>query len=197
MLKENAENRSAARLAHQSAVTLEHFEVGVMNEARMYNYSSAGLYFESDFYLVPGSEIYIGINDSPFSPGVYECYRSVIKWRRFLEESYYDYGYGIELKNKALRPKPLESPDSRRHSRRRCSIPALMQGGRRRMRGVIQNASHGGVFIGCAEKLAEGQQVYLTIPLKKKKKMVTRLGEIVWSDENGVGIRFQSEKPPP
>jgi hypothetical protein len=32
--------------------------------------------------------------------------------------------------------------------------------------------------------------VSLTIPLKKREKIVTRVGEVVWSDADGVGIRF-------
>jgi len=40
------------------------------------------------------------------------------------------------------------------------------------MRGVIQNASHGGVFISCARRFPRGS-VFLTSP-QKKQKIVTR-----------------------
>jgi hypothetical protein len=196
MLKDNSEKRSSSRFDHKAKITLESFEVGVMQEARMHNYSKSGMYFESDFYLVPGAEIYIGISGSPFTSesGVYECYRSVIKWRKFLEHSAFDYGYGIELKGKVARPKKAVGGDeSRSHPRRPCSIPAVIQDTGRRVRGVIQNASCGGVFISCAEALSKGQRVSLTIPLKKKQKLVTRSGEIVWSGKNGVGIKFEAE----
>jgi hypothetical protein len=196
MLKENSEKRSSARFDHRAAIKLESFEVGVMQEARMHNYSKSGLYFESDFYLVPGTEIYVGISDSPFSsgPGVYECYRSVIKWRKFLEHSPFDYGYGVELRGKVTGPKKaVDGKDSRSHPRRPCSIPTVIQSDSHRAHGVIQNASYGGVFISCAEKLPRGQRVFLTIPLRKKQKLVTRSGEIVWSSKNGVGIKFENE----
>jgi hypothetical protein len=197
MLKDNAENRSCARLAHQSSITLENFEVGVMNQARMFNYSKSGLYFESDFYLPPGTEIYVGIKHSPFAsdPNVYECYRSIIRWRKFLEDSFFDYGYGIEVKGRIPargKPEMSVSGNSRRHSRKTCAVPTILQNEHGRMRGVIQNASHGGVFIRCAEKLIKGQRVFLTIPLKKKQKVVTRLGEVVWYDSSGIGIKFQA-----
>jgi len=162
----------------------------------MHNYSKSGLYFESDFYLVPGAEIYVGISDSPFSsgPGVYECYRSVIKWRRFLEHSAFDYGYGVELKAKVARPKnAVEGRESRLHARRPCSVPAVIRSDGQSTQGVIQNASYGGVFISCAETLSRGQRVFLTIPLRKRQKLVTRSGEIVWSSRNGVGIKFETE----
>ncbi len=194
------EKRSSVRLAHQSQITLENFEVGVMNEARMYNYSRSGLYFESDFYLLPGTELYIGIKHSPFTspPDVYECYRSLIRWRKFLEDSFFDYGYGVELKSRISasdRTRASGRADLRRHPRASCAVPTILQDEHGRTRGVIQNASHGGVFIRCVQNLAEGQRVFLTIPLKKKQKVVTRLGEVVWSDTNGVGIKFQPQPP--
>lgn len=198
MEKDNPEKRDGARIGHKAPVTLEHFEAGVMHAARMFNYSKKGLYFESDFYLIPGSEIYIGIADSPFAtaPGVYECYRSVVKWRKFLENSFYDYGYGIEIQARLARPgKQGQRRDSRRQSRRPCSIPTLIQNKHRRIPGVIQNVNHGGVFVQCSEKPLKGQKISLAIPLKQAQKLVSRRGEIVWADENGIGIRFQNETP--
>jgi hypothetical protein len=198
MEKDNPEKRVSARIEHKTPVMLEPFEAGVMHAARMHNYSKKGLYFESDFYLIPGAEIYIGIADSPFAsePGVYECYRSVIKWRKFLENSYYDYAYGVEILARIARPvKSGPRRDSRRQPRRACSVPTLVQNKHRQIPGTIQNVNHGGVFVQCSEKPSRGQKVSLTIPLKKKQKLVSRLGEIVWSDENGIGIRFQNEAP--
>jgi hypothetical protein len=196
METKNPEKRVSARIAHQTPVTLEAFEAGVMHAARMYNFSKKGLYFESDFYLIPGAEIYIGITDSPFASesGVYECYRSVIKWRKFLETSFYDYAYGVEILGRVARSgKSAPRRDSRRQPRRPCSVPALIQSRNRQIPGVIQNVNPGGVFVQCSEKPSKGQKVSLTIPLKKKRKIVSRLGEIVWCDENGIGIRFQGE----
>jgi hypothetical protein len=200
MAIKNPEKRFDARLDHRTQVTLENFEGGVMHEARMINYSRKGLYFESDFYLIPGAEIYIGIPNSPFisEPGVYECYRSVIKWRKFLDHSAYDYGYGIEIQTCNPQCRTTKNrAESRLHARKSCSIPTLIQDKTRRIRGVIQNASSTGVFIQCSEKPQKGQKVSLTIPLKKKRKLISRSGEIVWSDENGIGIRFQSDPSSP
>ncbi|MCK7504472.1 MAG: PilZ domain-containing protein [Desulfobacterales bacterium] len=56
--------------------------------------------------------------------------------------------------------------------------------------GVIHNVSHGGVFVRCDGAFAAGQRLQLTIPLRKRQKIVTRVGEVVWSDRNGLGIRF-------
>jgi hypothetical protein len=51
------------------------------------------------------------------------------------------------------------------------------------------------VFIQCSEKPQQGQKVSLTIPLKMKRKLISRNGEIVWCDEDGIGVRFQSVPP--
>jgi Tfp pilus assembly protein PilZ len=198
MEKDNPEKRVSARIEHRTPVTLEPFEAGVMHAARMYNYSKRGLYFESDFYLIPGAEIFIGISDSPFAsaPGVYECYRSVIKWRKFLDTSFYDYAYGVEILGRAVKAGASTSRrDSRQQSRRACSIPTLIRSRNRQIPGVIENVNPGGVFVQCSEPPAKGQKISLTIPLKKKRKLVSRLGEIVWCDKNGIGIRFQTDAP--
>lgn len=199
MANENPEHRSAVRLTHDSPVCLEQNEVGILHEARMFNYSSSGLYFESDYYLVPGTEIFIGLKSSPFadSPNVYECFRSVIQWRKYLENSVFDYGYGVELKGKASPRGAARRPETpRRHPRTTCTVPALLRNESGKAQGVIHNVSHGGVFVRCDGAFSAGQRLQLTIPLRKRQKIVTRVGEVVWSDRNGLGIRFDSEAAP-
>ena len=198
MPEQNTENRSDVRLKHSAKIVLKDFEGGVMNEARMVNYSKKGIYFESDFYLVPGIEIFAGINDSPFAsePDVYECYRARIKWRKFLEDSVSDYGYGIELQSRFDRRKQAgKGAESRRHARKPCAIPALIEDKKRHVRGEILDASQGGVFITCEEPVPVGQKVSVMIPLKKKQKLVVRVGEVVRSDSKGIGVKFQPHLP--
>ena len=140
MLKQNLENRADVRLQHSARIVLENFEGGVMYEARMVNYSKKGLYFETDFYLAPGIVIFAGINDSPFASqsNVYECYRARIKWRKFLEDSVFDYGYGVEIQDRVDRRRQLgKGADSRRHARKPCAIPTLIEAKKRRVRGEI------------------------------------------------------------
>lgn len=190
---QNSERRTHARLDYQARIKIEHREVGIFHDAHLGNFSKAGLYFESDFFLVPGTHIFIGIDRSPYppSPGVYECYRSVVRWRRYLDEAAFDYGYGVELIAKIDPSGPKgRVRETRRHLRKSCEIPTLVACNRRRIRGVIQNASRGGVFIKCSDRLEAGEKVFLTIPLKNKQKLISRVGEIVWVDKNGLGIKF-------
>jgi hypothetical protein len=199
MANENPEHRTAVRFAHRSPIVLEQNQIGILHEARMFNYSSSGLYFESDFYLVPGTEIFIGLKHSPFrsGPGVYECYRSVIRWRKYLEHSGFDYGYGVEVKGKARsRGGPHRSQAPRRHPRTACAVPTVLQNRNAKVRGVIQNASYGGVFVMCGDSFTTGQRLQLTIPLRKQQKLITRFGEVIWCDPNGVGIRFDEPGAP-
>ena len=198
MPEQNTENRTDVRLQHSAGIVLEDFEGGVMYEARMVNYSKKGIYFESDFYLMPGIEIFAGIKDSPFASetNVYECYRAFIKWRKFLEDSVFNYGYGIEIQSRVDRRKQAgEGAESRRHARKSCAIPALIEDKKRRVRGEIQDASQGGVFIKCEEPVPVGQKVSVMIPLKKKQKLVVRVGEVVRSDSRGIGVKFQPHPP--
>jgi hypothetical protein len=63
----------------------------------MFNYSRGGLYFESDYAPLPGSEIYIGIERSPYDAGP-DIYRVQVCWRRELTalDSRYAFGVGVK-----------------------------------------------------------------------------------------------------
>jgi hypothetical protein len=63
----------------------------------MVNYTSKGLYFETNSVLKPGEEIDIAIENSPYiqAPNVLDCYRAQVIWRKDLEPGIYKYGYGL------------------------------------------------------------------------------------------------------
>lgn len=200
-MNDNPEKRDKTRFAHEAPLTLENEEIGLLHGARMYNYSSTGVYFESDFYLQPGSEIYIGIINSPLSDesDVYECYRAVIKWRKFLEESAFDYGYGLHLlervpqgpaSKKQTTDKTSGNKESRQHPRKKCSIPAMVSTPSSTFDVLIKNISKGGIFFKTRQHLTQGQSLDLMIPLRNKGKLLKRQGTVVWSDEDCVGVQF-------
>jgi PilZ domain len=93
----NPEKRDTPRFEHEATVMIEDFPAGQYHEGRMYNYSRAGMYFESDFSPKIGSDIFIGIEDSPYSSG-HDVYRARVMWCRELPEvaSYYYYGVGVK-----------------------------------------------------------------------------------------------------
>jgi len=109
MLKENPEKRPSARFEHKSKITLESFEVGVIQEARMLNYSQTGACFESSEALINGATIMVRLEGYPAECGS-ECKlgddcpwpRLVslgeVKWcRHFPEAALQRFGVGVKF----------------------------------------------------------------------------------------------------
>ena len=93
----NPEKRDAPRFEHEATVLVENYPSGQYHEGRMYNYSRSGMYFESDFSPAVGSDIFIGIEKSPYSSG-HDVYRAQVIWCKALSDgdSYFYYGVGIK-----------------------------------------------------------------------------------------------------
>jgi Tfp pilus assembly protein PilZ len=195
-MKSNPEQRQSTRFEHQAAITLEGLPVGNLNFGKMFNFSNNGVYFESDYLLKPGTEIYLGIQNSPFAAdrGVYECYRAVVRRRRSLKRSMYYYGYGVELIE--ARKKDPESAGSaaaegRRSPRKKCRIPLKFSDENKIHRGLAENISSGGVYIKTEAPIAVGRRLILAIPLVGKGRVVKRPARVVWHNENGLGVKFE------
>ena len=196
-MNSNSENREKARFAHESKVTLESKEIGFRRDARMYNFSDFGIYFESDYSLQPGSDIFVGISDSPFAtePDKYERYRGVVKWRKTLKHSSYYYGYGVKLIEDAPDPPRSRQHDGiRAHPRKDAAIPVKYEFENQKYEGTTENVSSGGVFINTISSISVGQMVKLEIPLKKGK--IARLtGKVTRTNLRGFGAKFIKSKP--
>jgi Tfp pilus assembly protein PilZ len=193
-MESNPEQRNNTRFKHEAPVKLENFEIGVFHRARMFNYSDGGLYFESDYLISPGTELYIGINNSPYAqePYVYECYRAEIRWCRPLKRSSYYYGYGAKFIEGFRQNKNVEGgADLRKHPRKDCTVPAKYVAGDKIFQGEIKNISSGGIFLKTNHPVSIGQRLHLAIPVRKKGKILKCSGKIVWSDQRGVGVEFQ------
>ena len=95
--KTNLEQRDYPRFPHEAAIMFENYATGNYYEGRMANYSRTGIYFETDFAPAPGAEIFIGIEDSPFSNG-HDVYRAKVIWCKNIKHrrSYY-YGVGAKF----------------------------------------------------------------------------------------------------
>jgi hypothetical protein len=201
-MNDNSERRRKTRFPHEAPVTLENEEIGLLHGVRMYNYSSTGIYFETNFYLQPGTDLFIGMKSSPLADesDVFECYRAVIKWRKYLEESSFDYGYGLHLlgpapNRQSLQPDP--GVESRKHERKKCSIPAMVSTPAATFDVLINNISKGGIFFKTHQRLEYGQSLDLMIPMRNKGKLLKRHGKVVWSEDEGVGVEFQAPRQGP
>jgi hypothetical protein len=93
----NGEQRDARRVKHKANILLENFPAGTQYKAKMFNYSRGGLYFESDYAPLPGSEIYIGIERSPYDASP-DIYRAQVRWRRQLDAKNSRYTFGVGVK---------------------------------------------------------------------------------------------------
>ncbi len=190
----NPENRDKTRFDHESTVTLEDKASDVKRSARMYNYSDHGLYIEADHFLEPQTELRIGIANSPYArePDQYECFRGVIKWRKNLKRSIYNYGYGIEIitENDSAINLSQAYQGSRRHPRKKFAIPVKYTSDDQDYEGVTGNVSSGGVFIKTPDPVPVGQKVTIEIPLKTKGKIKRLEGKVTWSSPSGFGAKF-------
>ena len=98
-MNDNLENRDAVRIDHTSPLQVKDLKSGEIYEARLLNFSKSGIYFESDGIFPKGTKIYICIQNSPYfdTSGVMEYYNGEVMWRKELERSFFNFGYGIQL----------------------------------------------------------------------------------------------------
>jgi Tfp pilus assembly protein PilZ len=193
------ERRAETRTTHKSPVKIKDLKTSVFHNARMVNFSNNGLYFEANHVLHAGTEIYLGIENSPFTtlPDVYDTYRAKILWRIRLDSIFYQYGCGVQL---------ISAPDSRysqvngfeesrKYPRKTYTHSISFSFRRRHHHGVIKNISAEGVFIETSEPLSVGQKMKLAIPGHKLIPSTILTGQVVRVSPSGVAIRFEKTMP--
>ena len=195
-MSSNPEKRDNTRFDYQAPIVLEDAKFGILQGARMFNYSDFGLYFETDHFLAPGTDIYVGIPNSPYSPDpdVYERYHAIIKWRKPLKRSSCYYGYGVRF----LETDPLDRPiergiESRKYPRKACNLNVNYAIQKQIFPGEVSNISLGGVFLKTegGDGLDVGQRFRLAILNKKKGNVIKRDARVIWSNRSGFGVEFQ------
>ncbi|MGD8268536.1 MAG: hypothetical protein PVH69_00080, partial [Desulfobacterales bacterium] len=89
----NRDKRKNDRIDYTAGAVIESLDPSPLVSACIANYSSGGLYFESDTLITPGTNIYLGIFGSPYSESAaeYECYCVKIKWCKDLYNSDFKY----------------------------------------------------------------------------------------------------------
>jgi len=91
------DHRNNTRTKLKADIQFENYFSGNHHKARMYNYSTGGMYFETDYAPLPGTEIYIGIKNSPYDAGA-DVYRAEIRWRKQLKTPLSDHQFGVGVK---------------------------------------------------------------------------------------------------
>ena len=193
---QNQEKRNDARLDEHRKISVKDLNAGIVHKVTMLNYSKNGMYFETDSVLEPGTEIYLGIensSDTAFADE-YECRRAEIRWRKKLKKSFFNYGYGIKFfsednKKEQKSAKQSEKSDSRKHPRKPYSKSVIYAVNNQILEGTTQNISPSGIFIKANKKFRVGETVILSLPSKTKERLKIK-GEIAWSSEEGFGVKF-------
>ena len=197
------EKRSDPRTIHKSPIKVEDIMAGKTYRARMVNYSKNGLYFETNCPL-ESEAIYIEMEYSPKASSSYNLkdrYHAVIRWHKKLEDSLFNYGYGVQyisapdkenIQSSELKDAKKTSEDLRRHPRRPYRKTVLFTSQNQYYEGITNNISKGGVFIETNDKLSVGQIIRLVIPGTKIDKGVMLKGEVIHVKQRGVGVKFKS-----
>ncbi|MGD9238717.1 MAG: PilZ domain-containing protein [Desulfobacterales bacterium] len=196
---EYPEQRDDARINYKSPVKVEDLVSGITLGARMVNYCRTGLCFETNELLHQGAEIFIGIENSPYTLPAsrsYECYRAKIIWRRELETAFFKYGYGVRFifasdEEISQRNDFKGRKDLRKHPRQSYSISIRFATQKRLFEGLTKNISPSGVFIKTNDTPNAGKILTLFIPLKREQKAEIK-GRVVWSNQVGCGVKFLS-----
>jgi hypothetical protein len=192
----NSENRSRARFEHISPVCIKNWGDAALHRARMRNYSSDGLYFESDACFAEGSLVHIAIKSSPFRNAAadYDCYAAMIVWRDPLVESPFTYGYGITLfaadGAKIIGATELfQQPERRRHRRKKVRAHVNIGVREKLLVAHSKDFSPSGACIQSSAELNVGETLKLSVPAGNGSE-INLEGKVVWSSPEGYGLRF-------
>ena len=189
------------RIEHTSPLRVKDLRSGEIYKARMLNYSPRGIYFESDGFFQKGAKIYICIKNSPYtrSSVILEYYYGEVRWRKDLKQSLFNFGYGIRLVSDSIKQDLDTTADSKivKDSRKNPRKPFFRAIQFNTLKGISEgstkNISASGTFIATEENLQIGQFIRLNLPLKTGK-IAQILGQIIWLNEEGFGLKFQKIK---
>ena len=196
------ERRSATRIKYKSPIRVEDLK-GIIYNARIVNYSNEGLYIETDWLLKPGTEIYIEMTKSPYSPSNFdlsERRQSLILWHTKLKGTFFGYGYGVKyIPDLDEIPTPITTlkkteitEENRKHPRKHLYRSVLLSSENHYFEGFINNLSKNGMFIETRDNFAVGQVVRIAIPGTKIDNGTMLKSEVKHLGRKGIGVQFKS-----
>ena len=89
--------RNETRFEHKTTVLVENHQTGKYYEGTMCNYSTCGVCVHTDFAPQPGSDIFIGIENSPYSSS-HDVFRAKVVWCSPLSGENAPFGFCIGAK---------------------------------------------------------------------------------------------------
>ena len=102
-MRTSLEKRDCARFYYETPVVIEECGTGLYYEARMYNYSLQGMYFESDLALVPGTRVNLWLSGLPEN-SLPEINSAEVRWSEEILGAVvlYNYGTGISYRRPVM-----------------------------------------------------------------------------------------------
>ena len=194
---QESNKRRHERAKYKTPVKIESLQSGINEGARMVNFSNTGIYFETDELFQPGMEVFIGIENSPYSrTSAYECYLAKVKWGKRLKNNPLAYGYGakyvdIPREKDTSKADRVEKKDQRKHPRKLLAKPAIFKYEDKSFDGFITDISQRGCFIKNREFFEAGQILNLVIPGTKIDEDNMLKVEIVRLSPVGIGVEFK------
>ena len=206
------DQRKNKRLQYEALIWHDNLVPEIFYNAKMYNLSKKGVYFESDQVIYPGEDIFIGLKD-PAKP-INDTKNRIhveIKWRKDLQNTSFRFGYGaklihpIETLTKSIDKTKLRHPssqgkvitrkeDPRKHLRKPYRQVIVFSSKGKNYKGFITNISRGGAFIMTKNKFYVGQLIQIVISGDKKKNDVKLKGWVVRLCPEGAGVRFDRRR---
>ena len=193
---DNFDDRGTKRIALTTPLQVTDLTSGEIFEAKMLDYSESGISFASDGLFEKGTPLFFGILYPPdyVTSRILEYYKGEVMWRKDSKQSPLGYEYGIQMvsesgKQDSSAKDPKTTKESRNHPRRPFSRPLRFGIEKDIYTGSAKNISASGVFITTKERLKVGQLLQLNLPLKKGE-MVGTIGQIVWINDEGFGLKF-------
>jgi hypothetical protein len=201
--------RKNDRIDYMAGAVIESLDPSPSVNACIANYSSGGLYFESDTLITPGTNIYLGIFGSPYSESSaeYECHRVKIKWCKDLYNSDFKYGYGAQHLDpigaysrdaeqhfydipRYLKLMMEDGRESRKYPRKPADKSIIFTSADQFCNGTITNVSKGGLFIETETGLNVGDRIKIAVPGTKFAKGLMLRAEVVRATSSGIGVKL-------
>jgi hypothetical protein len=200
MMVDNFDDRGAKRIALATPLQVTDLTSGEIFEAKMLDYSEGGISFASDGLFEKGTPLFFGILYPPdyVTSRILEYYKGKVMWRKDSKQSPLGYEYGVRMVSESSRQDSStkdakKTKESRNHPRRPFSRSLRFGIEKDIYTGSTKNISASGVFIATKEKLKVGQLLHLNLPLKKGE-MAGTIGQIVWINDEGFGLKFLKAK---
>jgi hypothetical protein len=205
----NREKRKNDRVGYTAGAVIESLDPSPSVSACVANYSSGGLYFESDTLITPGTNIYLGIFGSPYSESAaeYECHRVKIKWCKDLYNSDFKYGYGAQHLDpigaysrdaeqhfyeipQYLKLMMDDGRESRKYPRKPADKSIIFTSADQFCKGTITNVSKSGLFIESETDLDVDDEIKITVPRTRFDKGVMLRALVVRATSSGIGVKL-------